>query len=83
MKSLKVNQIEKARLSNTEMAYVTGGESCGCACLYADSGGSSTASNKNANAASGLHSPGMLHITGYMNEDGSWTLCDKWVLIAK
>lgn len=39
MKSLKVNQIEKARLSKTEMAYVTGGESCGCACRYANAGG--------------------------------------------
>lgn len=81
MKSLKVNQIEKARLSKTEMAYVTGGESCGCACRYANAGGASTASNKNANAASGLHSPGMIHIISRRNEDGSWTLCDEWITI--
>jgi len=81
MKSLKTNQIEKENLSKTEMAYLNGGVSCGCACRYANSGGASTSDNNNANAAGGLHSPGMLHITSRMNENGTWTLCDYWVTI--
>jgi len=32
--------------------------SCGCACAYANQGGSSTQDNANANLAQGLHSPG-------------------------
>jgi len=31
---------------------------CGCACAYANQGGSSTQDNANANLAQGLHSPG-------------------------
>lgn len=81
MKSIKINHIESTHLSETEMAHLKGGASCGCSCRYADSGGSSTDDNKNANAANGWHSPGMVHITSRMNEDGSWTLCDEWVTI--
>lgn len=82
MKTLKLNQMEKTLLSSREMNRVRGG-SCGCACLYENNGGSSTADNKSANAAKDLHSPGMIHIGGILNEDGSWTLCDKWVRVVK
>ncbi len=83
MKSLKVNQIEKARLSKTEMDHLYGGASCGCACRYAGSGGSSSADNHNANDAHGLHSPDMIHFTARMNNDGTWTLCDEWITVIK
>lgn len=49
MKTLNVNQIEKNRLSKKEMHAVSGGNSCGCGCHYASSGGSSTMDNGNAN----------------------------------
>jgi natural product precursor len=51
MKSLKVNRIEKENLSEKEMNQVRGGNTCGCGCLYADKGGSSTYDNANANLA--------------------------------
>lgn len=79
MKSLKVNHIESASLSKAEMAHLNGGSSCGCACRYDGSGGSSSHDNHTANEVDGLHSPDMLHITSRLNEDGTWTLCDEWV----
>lgn len=77
MKNLKMNVAEENLLNAKEMNSIVGG-SCGCACNYEESGGSSTADNNSANNAEGKHSPGMEHITAEMNEDGSWTLCDKW-----
>lgn len=61
MKSLKLNQIEKTTLSNQELRQVKGGQSystyyCGCACAYADSGGSSTTDNGVANSRDNLSS---------------------------
>lgn len=60
MKSLKVNQIEKNQMSANEMNYILGGGGtnyCGCACAYADSGGSSTYNNGYANSRGGVNSP--------------------------
>ena len=37
--------------------------------------------NKAANDAKGLHSPGMIHVIGHFNDDGSETLCDYWIKI--
>lgn len=60
MKTLKVNQIEKNRLSEKEMAHLRGGEridgACGCGCKYADNEGSSIESNGMANADHGYWS---------------------------
>jgi natural product precursor len=81
MKTLKANQIEKGHLSKREMAQVIGGSSCGCACRYANSGGSETDDNHNANAASGLHSPGGVHVTSIAQDDGTWLLVDQWMYI--
>jgi hypothetical protein len=78
MEKLKLNMRENKILTQKEMNAIHGG-SCGCACAYASSGGSDSTSNDKANAAGDLHSPGMLHVTGVMNEDGSWTLCDYWM----
>lgn len=71
MKSIKINHIESSHLSEAEMAHLEGGANCGCACRFADSGGSSTIDNKNANAANGWHSPNMRHIISRRNEDGT------------
>ncbi|MEG1886244.1 MAG: TIGR04149 family rSAM-modified RiPP [Alistipes sp.] len=55
MKTLKVNQIEKNRLSEKEMNLIKGGErfTCRCGCYYADAVGSSIESNGRANGVSG------------------------------
>ena len=46
-----------------ELKEVRGGQmatnSCGCACKYANQGGSSTSGNGNANHKGGKYSPGM------------------------
>jgi len=85
MKNLKLMVAEGNLLNEKEMISVRGGSnekpSCGCACAYADKGGSSTADNKAANDAKGLHSPGMIHIIGHIDGPGSETLCDYWIKI--
>jgi natural product precursor len=78
MEKLKLNMRENKILTQKEMNAIHGG-SCGCACDYASSGGSSSADNNAANAAGGLHSPGMVHIWMEMNADGSWSFVDKWI----
>lgn len=61
MKTLKLNHMEKSRLSEKEMQLLTGGVgSCGCGCVYAEQGGSSKTDNSNANYDGNLHSPGMI-----------------------
>jgi natural product precursor len=54
MKSLKLNQLNEKTLSEKEMKNTLGGGCCGCGCLYENSGGSSTSSNKSANGKGGL-----------------------------
>lgn len=61
LKKLKLNEISRTRLEESEMCRLLGGGTpgnCTCGCLYANSGGSSTASNDAANNASGLTSYG-------------------------
>lgn len=60
MKKLKLNVLSESNLSKLEMNQVKGGFTCGCACAYANSGGSSIDDNCDANHASGLTSPGKL-----------------------
>ena len=84
MKKMSLAVLEKQELSNKSLSYLLGGEeqkSCGCACRYANQGGSSTKDNGAANKSQGLHSPGMMHVTGEMQEDGTWILQDRWVEI--
>ncbi|MDR1581880.1 MAG: TIGR04149 family rSAM-modified RiPP [Prevotellaceae bacterium] len=57
MKNMKLNALENQSLNNKEMNATRGG--CGCACAYANNGGSSTGANNSANAAGGLNSPGI------------------------
>jgi natural product precursor len=59
MKSLKLNNLEYSSLNEKEMKHITGGASCYCACMYANSGGSSTDDNGIANNVNGLHSIGV------------------------
>jgi natural product precursor len=57
LKCLKLNQLSNANLLEREMNGLRGGEcTCGCGCLYANSGGSSTSSNTSANISGGYFS---------------------------
>ncbi len=64
MKKMKLNDMNSSLLDDYEMRKIRGGGVsfatmlCSCACKYANSGGSSTGSNGNANDANGLSSPG-------------------------
>ncbi len=61
LKKIKLNEISKVHLEEMEMCRLLGGGTpgnCTCGCLYADSGGSSTASNDAANDAYGYSSYG-------------------------
>lgn len=64
LKKLKLNQISKTNLEQQEMGKLSGGclscgiyvtPTCGCACLYAHSAGSSTAANGSANNSEGYN----------------------------
>lgn len=72
MKTLKLNQIEKNRLSEKMMNQLVGGAvGCGCGCQYAgEGGGSSHADNGNANDKQNLHSPGMIQYQIYIENVG-------------
>ena len=82
MNKLKMNVIENQILGRHEQRTIVGGSaaesSCGCACKYEGNGGSSTADNSSANAASGLHSPGMEKQEWILGDDGCWYPCDYW-----
>jgi natural product precursor len=56
MKSLKLNVLASENLSKVEMNQVKGGVCCSCSCAYAESGGSSTGDNANANYRLGTES---------------------------
>jgi natural product precursor len=74
MKNIKLNAIEANKLKEKQMNNLKGGSPgtcCGCACAYANQGGSSDAANGNANKASGLNSP--QSIKRY-NCDGTWVI---------
>lgn len=67
MRNLKLNSIVNEKLSKGEMNSVFGGQQgpgtkilvCGCGCIWANNGGSSTTDNGNANSAIGTHSTGL------------------------
>jgi natural product precursor len=54
MKNLKLNSLEKREMNDIKGG--TPGDCCGCACAYANTGGSSSVNNGNANQAGGLNS---------------------------
>jgi len=56
MKKKLRKSLDLFKLSEKKLQHVKGGHCC-CACLYADSGGSSMLENGYANAEDGLHSP--------------------------
>jgi natural product precursor len=61
MNNLKLNKLEEQNLAERQMNVVKGGGNpgnCGCACTYANNGGSSTCDNAAANWNAGLASPG-------------------------
>jgi natural product precursor len=69
MKNLKLNKLEERNLSEKQMRKIEAGNctwtegngthtaACACGCAYANSGGSSTAANGQANRARGLCTP--------------------------
>ncbi len=78
MKSLKVNQIEAARLSKAEMSRTKGGNVCNCSCYYRNVGGSSIEANGQANWAGNKDS---IHKTAdavMMVDDGNGGCRDFW-----
>lgn len=73
LKKLRLSEISKERLAEQEMRILFGGGTpgnCQCGCLYANSGGSSSASNDSANNAFGYSS-----YDGGSNYGGSQTFC--------
>lgn len=54
MKKLKLNELEATRLSERQLATVTGGYNCSCGCQ----GTSSKQENRSANIEGGLQTPG-------------------------
>lgn len=53
IKRFKLNALSVAGLRQKEMDAIVGGRACGCSCYYANSGGSSSTDNMNANYAVG------------------------------
>jgi natural product precursor len=75
MKNLKLNALEKREMDDKQMRAVKGGkpgECCGCACAYANTGGSSIEANGNANLVGGLNSTASIRM---YNCDGTWHYC--------
>ena len=83
MKKLNLSTLNSDRLTELELKEVRGGKmatnGCGCACKYANQGGSSTSGNGNANHKGGKYSPGMVQETDsfwkYMKKGGSPSEC--------
>jgi natural product precursor len=69
MKNLKLNKLAQNRLNEKEINSIKGGTwytglngyTCGCACAYANSSGSTTAGNGWANNEKKLCSPGLCY----------------------
>jgi hypothetical protein len=62
-------------MSENEMKQVRGGAGpCGCSCQYANSGGSSTSSNKSANSAKGTWSTDQFPARVYNEKTNTWDL---------
>lgn len=53
IKRFKLNVLSAEKLRQKEMNAIVGGRACGCSCYYANSGGSSSTDNMNANYAVG------------------------------
>ncbi len=50
LKSIKLTQLDRVQLEERKMSYLVGGTGeCNCGCYYANSGGSSTTDNDQAN----------------------------------
>lgn len=80
MKSLKLNLIEKERLSKKEMSEMFGGNVCNCGCYYRDSGGSSIEANGSANWSGNKSSYIMTADAALMIDDGKGGCVDFWRL---
>lgn len=62
LKKIMLKELADVKLNERGMSQILGGgvgDPCGCACMYAGSGGSSTAGNGGANESGGLQSVGM------------------------
>lgn len=57
MSKIRLDTLEKNQLDARAMNAVKGGKTCGCACAYVNTGGSSSSQNEDANFEKGLWSP--------------------------
>ncbi|MDR2562831.1 MAG: TIGR04149 family rSAM-modified RiPP [Prevotellaceae bacterium] len=73
LKKLKLNAVNERELAEKQMNVLKGGSTatCGCACWYANYGGSSNAANSAANHQHGYASQYMYQVTIY-NENGDY-----------
>ncbi|ATR96311.1 MULTISPECIES: TIGR04149 family rSAM-modified RiPP [Bacteroidales] len=56
LQKIKLNKLAENSLANREMKKIKGGNCCTCGCMYANSGGSSSTDNRNANHKNDLDS---------------------------
>ena len=57
MSKIRLDTLEKNQLDTRAMNAVKGGKTCGCACAYENTGGSSSSQNEDANFDNALWSP--------------------------
>ena len=49
IEKLALTMLNRSELAQRQMNYLKGGAACTCSCYYANNGGSSSTSNRNAN----------------------------------
>lgn len=70
IKRFKLNALSAEGLRQKEMDAIVGGQTCGCSCYYANTGGSSSYCNSGANYATGGMSP--VGCNDYITVDGNF-----------
>ncbi len=78
MSKIRLDTLEKNQLDARAMNAVKGGKTCGCACAYENTGGSSSSQNEDANFEKGLWSPEIIDCKPawwYNESDGCWYPC--------
>ena len=75
MSKIRLDTLEKNQLDTRAMNAVKGGKTCGCACAYENTGGSSSSQNEDANFDNALWSPEIIDCKPawwYNESDGCW-----------
>ena len=76
LSKLRLTQLSKAELEARQMNALKGGQLCSCSCYYANSGGSSSTDNSNANYKGGNDYRSVNGCNQYVNIDGNIALCN-------